>query len=65
MAAMTTAVISLVRAGDEVLASASLYGGTVRLLTDLLPRFGVTARLRGRARTSSGSTAWPGSGAAS
>ncbi len=44
MAAMTTAVASLVRAGDEVLASSSLYGGTVRLLTDLLPRFGVDAR---------------------
>jgi cystathionine beta-lyase/cystathionine gamma-synthase len=44
MAAMTTAVVSLSRAGDEVLASASLYGGTVRLLTELLPRFGVTAR---------------------
>jgi cystathionine beta-lyase/cystathionine gamma-synthase len=44
MAAMTTAVTSFVRAGDEVLASASLYGGTVRLLTDLLPRFGVAAR---------------------
>jgi cystathionine beta-lyase/cystathionine gamma-synthase len=45
MAAMTTGVMSVVRAGDEVLASASLYGGTVRLLTELLPRFGVTARL--------------------
>jgi cystathionine beta-lyase/cystathionine gamma-synthase len=44
MAAMTTAVMSLVRGGDEVLASASLYGGTVRLLTDLLSRFGVGAR---------------------
>jgi cystathionine beta-lyase/cystathionine gamma-synthase len=44
MAAMTTAVTSLVRGGDEVLASASLYGGTVRLLTDLLSRFGVGAR---------------------
>jgi cystathionine beta-lyase/cystathionine gamma-synthase len=44
MAAMTTALVSLVRAGDEVLASAALYGGTARLLTGLLPRFGVTAR---------------------
>jgi cystathionine beta-lyase/cystathionine gamma-synthase len=44
MAAMTTALLSLVSSGDEVLASASLYGGTVRLLTGLLPRFGVTAR---------------------
>jgi cystathionine beta-lyase/cystathionine gamma-synthase len=45
MAAMTTAVTSLVGAGDEVLASASLYGGTARLLTGLLPRFGVAGRL--------------------
>ena len=49
MAAMTTAVASLARAGDEILASASLYGGTVRLLTDLMPRFGVTARFVGAA----------------
>ncbi len=45
MAAMTTAVTSLVRAGDEVLASRSLYGGTVNLVTELLPRFGVAGRL--------------------
>ena len=63
MAAMTTAVASIVRAGDEVLASASLYGGTVRLLTDLLPRFGVTARFvaarRPRARRPGGGRAEP------
>jgi cystathionine beta-lyase/cystathionine gamma-synthase len=45
MAAMSTAVLTLVAAGDEVLASASLYGGTLRLLTEVLPRFSVTARL--------------------
>jgi len=45
MAAISTAVMSLVRAGDEVLASSSLYGGTLRLLTQVLPRFSVTARL--------------------
>jgi len=44
MAAMTTAVLSVARAGDEVLASASLYGGTVRLLTDFLPRLGIASR---------------------
>jgi cystathionine beta-lyase/cystathionine gamma-synthase len=44
MAAMTTAVLSVAQAGDEVLASASLYGGTVHLLTDLLPRLGIAAR---------------------
>jgi len=47
MAAMSTALVSLVSAGDEVLASRSLYGGTLRLLRELLPRFGVTARLLG------------------
>ena len=45
MAAMTSAVLSLVQAGDEVLGSASLYGGTVRFLTDTLPRFGIGSRL--------------------
>ena len=45
MAAMTSAVLSLVQTGDEVLGSASLYGGTTRLLTDTLPRFGIGSRL--------------------
>ena len=45
MAAMTTGILSIVRAGDEVLGSTSLYGGTLRLLTETLPRFGVTSRL--------------------
>jgi cystathionine beta-lyase/cystathionine gamma-synthase len=44
MAAMSSALFSLVGSGDEVLASASLYGGTVRLLRDMLPRFGVSGR---------------------
>jgi len=44
MAAMSTALVSMLAAGDEVLASASLYGGTVRLIRDVLPRFGVGAR---------------------
>jgi cystathionine beta-lyase/cystathionine gamma-synthase len=45
MAAMTTAVLSLVRAGDEVLGAASLYGGTLRLLVDTLPNLGIAGRL--------------------
>ncbi len=44
MAAMATGLLSLVRSGDEVLASRSLYGGTVRLLKDVLPGLGVTTR---------------------
>lgn len=44
MAAITTALLSLAQAGDEVLASASLYGGTGRLLHEVLPRFGIATR---------------------
>jgi cystathionine beta-lyase/cystathionine gamma-synthase len=44
MAAVATALLSLVQAGDEVLASASLYGGTGRLLGEVLPRFGIATR---------------------
>jgi cystathionine beta-lyase/cystathionine gamma-synthase len=45
MAAMTTALLSRVKAGDEVLASASLYGGTTHLVRDVLPALGVAGRL--------------------
>jgi cystathionine beta-lyase/cystathionine gamma-synthase len=45
MAAMTTALVSRVKAGDEIYASASLYGGTTRLVREVLPAFGVKGRL--------------------
>jgi cystathionine beta-lyase/cystathionine gamma-synthase len=45
MAAMTTALLSMLRAGDEVLASASLYGGTARLVGEVLPALGVRSTL--------------------
>ncbi|HZR08796.1 MAG TPA: aminotransferase class I/II-fold pyridoxal phosphate-dependent enzyme [Myxococcales bacterium] len=45
MGAMTAAVMALVSAGDEVLASTALYGGTYKLLRDVLSRFGVKARM--------------------
>jgi cystathionine beta-lyase/cystathionine gamma-synthase len=45
MAASTTGLLSLVKAGDEVLASAALYGGTTRFVQDVLPGLGVTTRL--------------------
>jgi cystathionine beta-lyase/cystathionine gamma-synthase len=44
MAATATALLSLVNAGDEVICSAAIYGGTLHLLHDLLARFGVRAR---------------------
>jgi cystathionine beta-lyase/cystathionine gamma-synthase len=45
MAASTTGLLSLVRGGDEVLASASLYGGTTRLVREILPSLGIAGRL--------------------
>ncbi len=42
MAAMHLAIATLLGAGDHLVASASLYGGTINLLTHTLPRFGIT-----------------------
>jgi cystathionine beta-lyase/cystathionine gamma-synthase len=43
-AATTTALLGLLRAGDEVVCSSAIYGGTLHLLADLLTRFGIRAR---------------------
>jgi cystathionine beta-lyase/cystathionine gamma-synthase len=45
MAAITTGILSLLEPGDEVIASASLYGGTTKFVRDLLPRLGFRGRL--------------------
>lgn len=42
MAAMHVAIATLLGAGDHIVASSSLYGGTVNLLAHTLPRFGIT-----------------------
>ena len=42
MAAISTTVLSSVRAGDRVAAQRELYGGTVGLLSQVLPQHGVT-----------------------
>ncbi len=44
MAATATALLALLSAGDEVVCSSAIYGGTLRLLADVLPRFGIEAR---------------------
>ena len=44
MAAITTAVMTIVRAGDEILSSSSLFGGTFSLFRDTLGNFGITTR---------------------
>src|SRR3954464_8258084 len=43
-AATTTALMALLRAGDEVVCSAAIYGGTLHLLGDLLVKFGIRPR---------------------
>src|ERR1700744_1346754 len=42
MAALHLAVATLLNAGDHIVASSSLYGGTINLLAHTLPRFGIT-----------------------
>ena len=44
MAATSTALFGLLSAGDEVICSAALYGGTLGVLTQCLERFGVGVR---------------------
>ncbi len=44
MGAATTMLMAHLRAGDEVVCSAAIYGGTLHLLQDLLANFGVTTR---------------------
>jgi O-acetylhomoserine (thiol)-lyase len=43
-AAITLALLNLAQAGDNIVASRTLYGGTVALLGHTLPRLGITTR---------------------
>jgi O-acetylhomoserine (thiol)-lyase len=43
-AAQTLALFNLAQAGDTIVASRTLYGGTVSLLANTLPRLGITTR---------------------
>jgi cystathionine gamma-lyase len=42
--AATTAVFSLLKPGDEIVAAADLYGGTYRLIEQVFKRWGLTSR---------------------
>ena len=44
MAATATALLALLSSGDEIVCSAAIYGGTLHLLADLFPHYGITAR---------------------
>src|SRR5579859_1622808 len=43
-AAETLAILTLARAGDEIISTTSLYGGTYNLFHHTLPRLGITVR---------------------
>jgi len=43
-AAVSLAIMNIAGAGDHIVASGALYGGTVNLLAHCLPRYGITAR---------------------
>jgi len=51
MAAIASVVMGLVRAGDEILAAAGIFGGTVSLFENTLGRFGVDTVLADAAET--------------
>ncbi len=44
MAAISSALLSVLKAGDEVIATRALYGGSYRLLRDVFPRMGIVVR---------------------
>ncbi len=44
MAAISTSLLHSCSAGDEIVSSRTIYGGTYALLANLLPRFGITTR---------------------
>jgi methionine-gamma-lyase len=44
MAAISSTLLQLCSAGDEIVAGRTIYGGTYALLKNLLPRFGITTR---------------------
>ena len=44
MAAISNALLSVLKAGDEVIATRQLYGGTYRMMRDVFPRMGIVVR---------------------
>jgi methionine-gamma-lyase len=44
MAAISTAILSVVHAGDEIVSTQALYGGTYRFFRDILPNHNITVK---------------------
>jgi methionine-gamma-lyase len=43
-AAISSTLLAVLRGGDELIATRQLYGGSYRLMRDILPRFGIVVR---------------------
>src|SRR6187549_1691440 len=44
MAAISTALLTLLKSGDEILCCSAIYGGTFHIIEDLLPKLGISHR---------------------
>ena len=44
MAAISSAILSVVRAGEEIISTPALYGGTYRFFRDILPHYDIQVR---------------------
>lgn len=44
MAAISTAILAMVKAGEEIISTPALYGGTYRFFRDILPMYGITVK---------------------
>jgi len=44
MAAISNALLAVLKAGDEVIATRQVYGGTYRMMRDVFPRMGIVVR---------------------
>src|SRR5271154_339914 len=44
MAAISSTLLSLLKAGDEIITTRQVYGGSYRLFRDVFPRFGIGVR---------------------
>src|ERR1700744_3794911 len=44
MAAISSALLGVLKCGDELISTAQLYGGTYRLMRDVFPGLGITLR---------------------
>ncbi len=51
MAAISSALLAALKAGDEVITTAQTYGGTYRLMRDVFPNMGITVRQVGTRRS--------------